>query len=161
MKNLKITNVLAILVMVFGLLITQNSCKDPCKDVECLNAGTCEEGICSCVTGYEGDDCGTETRTKFFGTYAFSETCSPSGPDSYTVTVNTSSTAVTDIKISNIYNQGIIVNASISGSTLTIPSQAFGSATISGSGTISGNTLNLTYTVTGATTDSCNGSGTK
>ena len=161
MKNFKITNVLTMVAMVFTLMVTQNSCTDPCKDVTCLNAGTCNEGTCECATGYEGDDCGTAVRAKFLGSYSFTETCSPSGADSYTVIVTESSSVITDIKIGNIYNKGLTVTASISGTTLTIPSQSFGTATISGSGTISGSTLNLTFTVTGATTDSCSGSGTK
>ena len=35
------------------------SCEDPCADVECLNGGTCTDGInsftCDCVDGFDGD----------------------------------------------------------------------------------------------------------
>lgn len=46
------------------------SCKkDACETVVCYNNATCQDGSCICSPGYEGSDCSTEIRTKFFGTY--------------------------------------------------------------------------------------------
>jgi hypothetical protein len=158
MKNLK--SALAILVMAFGLMITQNSCRDPCKDVECNN-GVCEEGTCKCDAGYEGTNCETAVRTKFLGTYAFSENCN-TGQDSYTVTITTVDADIQKIRISNIYDAGLSTEATVSGTSLTIASQSFGLATISGSGSISGSNLTLSYSIAaGGATDACTGTGSK
>lgn len=167
MKKFKMTLATAALAMLaVGSMLSMNSCKkDPCKDETCTDQGTptangdvCD---CTCNTGYEGTKCETEMRTKFVGTYAYHESCT-SGTDTYTVSVATSSSSITEININNLYNQGIIVKGTVSGSSVTIASQPFASATISGSGTISGNTLTLTYSVAvGGATDACSGSGTK
>lgn len=51
-----------------ALLLT--SCaKDPCRDVVCLNDGTCLDGTCLCQDWYEGANCGTEERAKYYGNY--------------------------------------------------------------------------------------------
>jgi hypothetical protein len=158
MKNLK--NVVAILAMAFGLMITQSACTDPCKNVEC-NFGTCEEGTCKCDVGYEGTNCDAAVRTKFLGTYAFSENCN-TGQDSYTVTITTVDADIQKIRISNIYNAGLATEATVSGTSLTIASQSFGTATISGSGSISGSNLTLSYSIAaGGATDACTGTGSK
>ena len=44
------------------------SCSDPCKDVDCGD-GVCDDGICNCNVGFEGTNCDTETRAKFYGIY--------------------------------------------------------------------------------------------
>jgi len=66
------------------------SCTDECKDVEC-GPGTCEAGLCicptnftganceSCIEGYEGADCLTEKRSKFYGVYTVVSTGACSG----------------------------------------------------------------------------------
>jgi hypothetical protein len=59
---------IAIGVFSFGLLLTQQSCSDPCKDVTCDNGGTCEEGTCKCATGFFGDNCQTECKNGGTGT---------------------------------------------------------------------------------------------
>ena len=30
---------------------------DPCRDVVCLNGGTCSNGLCACESGYTGSQC--------------------------------------------------------------------------------------------------------
>ena len=148
MKKLKLTNVLAMFIMLFGLMITQNSCKDPCKDVECKNSGTCDEGVCSCVEGYEGDDCGTEVRAKFLGTFSVSDACDPGS--SYTSVISSSSTAVDRVLITNVLgvSLGGTAYANAAGTTLTLPSQQVTDIdgdtwTVSGSGSKSGDQVTL------------------
>lgn len=46
------SSLLALVILFFS------SC-DPCRDVVCLNGGTCDEGHCACPQGYEGADCST------------------------------------------------------------------------------------------------------
>jgi hypothetical protein len=38
-----------------------HSC-NPCKDVSCLNAGVCEDGLCNCAAGFSGDSCQIEDK---------------------------------------------------------------------------------------------------
>ena len=140
--------------MVFTLAIVTfyTSCTDPCKDVTCLNAGTCVDGTCNCASGYEGDDCGTENRAKFKGAWTAQDGCSLSGSASYGVSV-TSGSGIMDVKITNVWNSFVnVVNATISGSTITIPTQEpdADGFRVSGTGTIStdGHTITWSYTVT-------------
>ena len=54
---------MAIVSLFAGTLYT--SCKkDRCKGVTCLNGGSCNEGNCSCPTGYSGTRCETELQGK-------------------------------------------------------------------------------------------------
>lgn len=41
------------------MLLLTTSCKDDCKDVQCIN-GSCDEGFCNCFPGFTGNEC--ETR---------------------------------------------------------------------------------------------------
>lgn len=45
-----------LIAMAITLLIL-NGCKDPCKDVACLNGGACADGTCVCPEGYGGPNC--------------------------------------------------------------------------------------------------------
>lgn len=42
---------------------------DKCKGVTCLNGGTCVDGVCDCIDGYEGEKCEILSREKYLGTY--------------------------------------------------------------------------------------------
>jgi hypothetical protein len=144
-------------------VLTINSCTpetiDPCEDVTCLNGGTCELGLCDCATGYEGTECGTEVRAKLLGTWRTNnETCTSGGPSTFDIIITTNSD-VTKINISNLYNVGFSAVASVdANNAVTIASQPFGTGNISGSGSLSGTTLTLSYTVTGGgASDNCNG----
>lgn len=63
MKNFT-KNIWLIPALAFGLLLTMPSCKDECKDVTCLNNGTCNEdnGECDCLTGFSGTQCEIEDK---------------------------------------------------------------------------------------------------
>jgi hypothetical protein len=50
------------------MMFTAPSCtQDPCvsKKITCANGGTCLEGVCTCVDGYQGDLCADLSRTNF------------------------------------------------------------------------------------------------
>jgi len=47
--------------IIFLLAIALFAC-DECKDVSCLNGGTCNEGDCTCPTGFSGSNCQAEDR---------------------------------------------------------------------------------------------------
>jgi hypothetical protein len=62
MKTIKIFFVLSALIM--------TSCaKDACKDTVCNNGGVCNDGTCICAAWFEGTNCSTEQRAKYFGVY--------------------------------------------------------------------------------------------
>lgn len=147
---------------------------DPCKDVVCGDHGTCVEGTCVCTTGYEKGStglCDTEQRAKFLSNaWAVSDSCSSSGASGYTAAIITSTASVTDVRISNFWDQFTgYVNASVSGSTITIARQAPDNDGfyVQGSGTISGSTIAFSYTITDETdttnisTDACSSVWTK
>ncbi|MCB0767818.1 MAG: calcium-binding EGF-like domain-containing protein [Flavobacteriales bacterium] len=139
--------------------------EDPCENVVCANGGSCNDGSCTCLSGYEGSTCGTEVRAKFLGTYNVTEAC-PSGNFSYQITVTTSSAAVNRVIINNFGGYGVSVAGSVSGSSLTIANQQIDvggtQGTFSGSGQLSGNILTITYTVSsGANSETCTKTCTK
>lgn len=90
----------------------------------------------------------TGTVNKFVGTFQGTETCG-SGTDAYSITITASSNAYT-ILVSNLYDAGssFTVSATVSQSSITIANQTVNSVAISGSGSISGNTLTVSYTLT-------------
>lgn len=162
MKNLK--SILLASILTVGAFSTTlfTACNpDACKDVVCQNGGTCVDGDCTCPVGYEGTNCQTLSRDKFIGVFTGSETCTV-GTDNYSITCSANSDN-TKFNIQNLYNQSLTAIASANGNAFTIPSQTVGSGvTAVGSGTITGNTMTVTYTVNdGVTSNTCTFTGTK
>ena len=160
----------------FGLVafaaLSLSSCKDECKDVECANGGTCEEGICSCPAGYEGDLCETLANAKFVGSFKYNESCGGSTVTDFPCSFSASSSSPSGIVITGFAGFGcngasFIVNGTVVGSDITIPQQSLcsGQVTIeSGSGTLnaSGNSISMTYTYSfGGASETCSGTYTK
>lgn len=102
-------------------------------------------------------------RNKFLGNYSLEETCS-GNPDDYNISV-TAGTETNEITIKDLYFPGIMAKATVSGNSVTIPSQDFGghyqgepvTITLSGSGTLSDSKLSISYktTITGLGSDDC------
>ena len=60
----------ALKLLFFSGILALSSCTtDPCVDVTCFNDGVCDDGTCMCTDWYEGMDCNTEERTKYYGNY--------------------------------------------------------------------------------------------
>ena len=125
-------------------VFTISSCTtDKCKGVVCQNGGTCVNGNCNCATGYEGSNCQTKANAKFVGVYTGTEVNNGSGTAvSYTIT------AAADPGAIIINEDGVFLNATVSGNAITIPAQTFTDAgfwyTYTGSGTLNGNSLTVT-----------------
>jgi hypothetical protein len=134
-----------------------NACEedDPCKNVVCGSHGGCVAGICDCDAGYEGTLCDSVSRTKFLGDFHVDDTCATS---IYDVEIITSTAGIDKIVLKDFgvsaCSTGAVpdVNATVDEATLTIPLDTFicagDSIFISGNGTISGNTITITYTET-------------
>jgi len=153
MKKVSVFGVSLLSVIAVCTVMFFHSCTtDACKDVVCLNSGTCIDGTCDCATGYEGSDCGTLSTDKFTDTWTVNEDCSSSAPASYIVSISNGA-AVNQVTITNVWDAfSNSVVATVEGSTITIATQEPDSDgfTVSGSGTISsdGNTITMNYTVT-------------
>lgn len=163
MKKMKMYLMTAMLG-VASLSVLFTSCEtDECKDVVCENQGVCNEndGSCDCPVGYEGTSCETLSRTKFLGTYTGSETCTV-GTDTYSIQITANSDDA-KFNILNLYNQSFTAIADADGNSFTILSQTVGAGvTASGSGSITGNNITITYTINdGVTSNTCTYTGTK
>lgn len=142
---------LFLLPVLFGalLMFTPACDQDECKDVECGANGACFSGACICDDGYEEDAeglCNTEWRAKFLGIYNIAEVCDGSPTGNFSSTITSSSQDVTKVIISNFGDSGVAVTCDITGpDRLSIPSVSIQGKSVTGSGTISGNTLTITY----------------
>ena len=140
-----------ILFLGAGMMLTTQSCDD-CRDVTCENGGTCDEGDCTCTTGYIGDNCETEDRAKYIGSWSGADGCSVSGAANFTATISASSASVTTVLISGFWGAGFNnpITATINGNNITIAEQDPDSDgfTVTGTGTLSGNTITWNFTVT-------------
>ena len=139
-------------MFMLGLTLVFTGCSiDECKDVVCEN-GICVLGTCSCDTGYEGTDCSTRWTSAFVASYDGTESCDSSGVfiagDTYAFSIAESSTEATKLNIDNIYDGGEITTATASStSAFTIPTQSFGSATISGSGSLASGDVSMAVSI--------------
>ncbi len=165
MKNFKFLTFAFISIVAVSTIFYMNSCNpDPCKDVVCQNGGTCVDGTCGCLTGYEGTNCETEMRTKFLlSASSFTESGTTDSSynhvvhnysNTYNMTI-TKGSDVNTILIENLGNYGCssgsyTVTGTMTASTaFTIASQAVCGTTFSGSGTINSNgKISITYTAT-------------
>jgi hypothetical protein len=167
MKKVSILGLSFLSAIAFSMVILFNACSsDPCKDVTCLNGGTCVSGTCNCANGYEGTNCDTKTQDRYAGSYSAVDVCT-SGNYSYNATVAPSSTDITKILMTNFggFGSSVVVSGTVAGSSFTVPSQSFGAVTISGNGTLASDnlTINVSYTAndTGGNSDVCQGTWAK
>ena len=154
MKSIRNIAFSALLAVGAFSMVTYTACnKDECKDVVCQNGGTCVSGTCNCATGYEGTNCETQVRAKFVKTWTASDKDITNGDDLATYTSSiVNGTAITEVKISNFsddyFNNDI--KATVSGNTITIPSQQPDNDMyyVEGSGTYNSADKKITWTYT-------------
>ena len=95
-------------------------------------------------------------RDKFLGAFSVDETCD-SGNDTYDITIIVSGSGENAVILANLYDWDEQASATVSGNTITIPSQLLDGITFSGSGTITDNILTINFTVSdGSNSDNCN-----
>ena len=136
----------------FGVTLYSSCSKDKCKDVVCQNGGTCNEGTCTCATGYEGTNCETEVRKKVIATWTASDVrvSDNQAQPTYQSPIVAGAT-ISDIKIGNFWGAFTHdVKATISGNTITVPSQQpdNDSFYVSGSATYNESDKKLTWSYT-------------
>lgn len=144
----------ALTIGAFSATLYTSCNQDECKDVVCQNGGTCTEGKCTCVTGYEGTNCETKSVTKFVKTWSASdkEANTTTTIPTY-VSAIVAGTAVTEVKISN-FSSGFFTNdvvGTVSGNTITVASQQpdnDGYYITTGTGTYDATTKKITWSYT-------------
>ncbi|HXS35347.1 MAG TPA: hypothetical protein VN721_01495 [Flavipsychrobacter sp.] len=120
---------------------TYTSCSpDKCKAINCAYGGVCNNGACTCQTGYEGTQCEVITRDKFTdgagGTVWYVKekgTISTEGTP-YNVTI-ADGAAINQVVIKHFYNSfASDVNAYVIGDSIKIPQQTINGSTVVGYG---------------------------
>jgi hypothetical protein len=117
--------------------------------------------ITSC-TKEEDDTPGSDSRDALVGSWSTTENSKQFGQTSFTITI--SKTGEDQVIIKNFYNLGAGVNTvgTVSGSSITIAQQQVSSQSITGSGTLSNNKINWSYTTDdGLQKDTCTAVSTK
>lgn len=102
-------------------------------------------------------------RDQFLGSFVTTESC-VNGAANYFLTITATNGVANGITIANLNNSGFSVTATVSGYTITIPSQNAGGSNVSGTGTINTalNTITINYAVVNAgTSNTCTLNGTR
>ena len=140
MKNWRIIITSIASFVLLSLALVQTSCvKNPCKNIECRNNGTCREGVCSCVSGYEGAFCQSQLSDKFIGTWIGYVRLN-GGIDSNVNVIIAPGADSKTISIYNLFKESLLFTATVSLSQteqFTIPQATTGTNfnyTVSGNG---------------------------
>ena len=136
--SIKAVFICSILTLSAFAAVVYTSCNpDKCKTIICANRGVCNSGSCTCVSGYEGTNCETETRKKFTGIWSVFEKGSSSLAKQYDINITNSDDGV---NIANFYNFfHYPVKAYVVADRLIIPNQRLEGKIIWGSGNIYSN----------------------
>jgi len=129
---------------------------DPCDDVNCGSNGICDNGTCLCFDGYTGEFCEQANGDLFIASYLVNENCQ-GNTDTYTMTITPNGAGGQYVNVTNLYDAGHTVVGTVSGTSIVIASQTVNGYTYSGSGTMSGNTLTMAFTISaGGDSVNCN-----
>ncbi len=147
-SDMKTLRALGLTLALFGALTLTSCKKDPCKNVTCMNGGTCQDGNCRCSLPWEGSKCEVDARDKFVGSWRGTINCNPgSGPQEDVFAITKSSSVANRI----IFGDGVYGELT-SSSSFNIPNQTVNvdgtAVTVSGSGNLNGNQLTVTYVFT-------------
>ncbi len=110
-------------IAVFTVISVTSCDNDKCKAIVCAYNGVCNDGICTCPSGYEGPQCEKIMRDKFEGIYQVLEKGTTSQTAQYAVSVEKGE-EITDVRIKNFRNIFIdAVSAYVKSDTIFIPEQ--------------------------------------
>lgn len=110
-------------IAIFSVVSVSSCNNDKCKSIVCAYNGVCNDGICTCPTGYEGPQCEKIMRDKFEGIYQVLEKGTASQTAQYAVSVEKGEEII-DVKIKNFRNIFIgAVDAYVKADTIFIPEQ--------------------------------------
>ncbi|MCB0533047.1 MAG: calcium-binding EGF-like domain-containing protein [Lewinellaceae bacterium] len=129
--------------------------KDACKDVDCGANGTCIDGVCDCIDGYEGAACAEEWAQKFLGEYEGFDVC-PSGTIPLNKPVKITRISATEVQLFNLgsFQSTLIATvklataASTKAEDLSFDDTDTQGRKFVGSATISGSKITGSYIVT-------------
>ena len=108
------------------------------------------DGGCECPNGYSGDSCNYESRSFYYGTYNVHDVCSLTGVSDYTVNISEVPNQLFQVYIANFANSfSNLVIATINGTQINIAAQSPDNdgRILSGSGTRSENTIQMSYSI--------------
>ena len=129
----------ALLTIAAFLSLMYVSCnRDQCKTVVCANNGVCNQGSCTCPSGYGGTNCQTVLRDKFEGVWQVFEKGSTTNAAQYGITISAGAN-ITDLVITKLFNYFGPVNAQVAGvngDSLIIPAQQIQGKLVFGTGYI-------------------------
>jgi hypothetical protein len=115
--------------------------------------------IISCAPEDNTSPTPTDVRDKWIGTYTCEETENASNVTTFDISIRKNTATTDGLIISNFYNIGsqYNLNATLSGTSISINQQTLNGFTITGSGTTSGATkMNFNYSVqAGGNTSTC------
>ncbi len=66
------------IILLIAIIISTTGC-DECRNMNCQNSVSCNDGTCNCEFGYEGELCQTLIRESMLGTYVGKYTCEGKG----------------------------------------------------------------------------------
>jgi hypothetical protein len=139
--NVILSTIILFLMVVSSVLF--NACtKDPCKSTICRNEGVCRDGQCKCKLGYEGVNCETNMYEKFIGVWDGSFRCN-GNPSILVTNIVQPGAKPNEINIYNVFNQGLVLSATLDIEKITIKPQTFGNITYSGTGDLLGKYVTL------------------
>lgn len=113
-------------VAAFCTVVYTSSCnQDKCKTIACANGGVCNDGACTCPSGYEGSNCEKVARDKFIGNWTVFEKGSITLAAQYPISIEPAK-EITDVVIKNFYNYfRTPIKATVQGDSLFIPNQQY------------------------------------
>ena len=127
-------------------LLSACTSKDPCLTTDC-GFGTCEEGACICLTGYDGPNCATASRERFVGDWTVAETCEGNAVV-YDCAITLGGNLST-ILFQGLGGGGVAVTGTVSGLDVEIPEQYMMQGYILGRGSLdtAARVISVDYTI--------------